>query len=159
MYWVRKYQYFLGNCCLHFQGRWRLPGGYSKFVLSVHTYQQISILSYFNIFQSSHIQADLSNDHNCLEMASPPSIVGNVFVSFHFLNYSIRLRSVVGINSVYIKWRRFSWLLMQFGRISVVNRKEIPTTEASAHMPALKTMQPAEYRSRILGSHYTITGT
>jgi hypothetical protein len=48
---------------------------------------------------------------------------------------------------------------MQFGRISVVNRKEIQITVASTHMPPLKILQPGEYKSRILGLHYMITGT
>jgi hypothetical protein len=48
---------------------------------------------------------------------------------------------------------------MEFGRIYVDDRKEIQITEASTYMPAVKTMQPAAHRSRILGSHYTSTGT
>jgi hypothetical protein len=48
---------------------------------------------------------------------------------------------------------------MQFGRVSVANRKEIQITETSTYRPAVKTMQPAEYRSRIKNSLYVSRGT
>jgi len=49
IYLVDKYQYFLRTFCRDFQGRWKFTVGYRKFVWSVHTYQQISILSHLRI--------------------------------------------------------------------------------------------------------------
>jgi hypothetical protein len=41
----------------------------------------------------------------------------------------------------------------------VADRKDIQITEASTYSPAVKTMQPAENRSRIKNSLYVSTGT